>query len=51
MHILPPYLEKDARYPVAEKISSRGINLPTHAGLTEEDIRYISVTIENICNT
>jgi perosamine synthetase len=50
MHILPPYLEKDARYPVAEKISCRGINLPTHAGLTEEDIRYISETIEKICN-
>ncbi len=51
MHVLPPYFEKNAHYPVAEKIAARGINLPTHATLTKEDIQFISETIEKICNT
>lgn len=38
MHQLPPYLEDSGRYPVAEKLASTGINLPTHAGLTEGDV-------------
>ena len=37
MHVLPPYLEAGAQYPVAEKISAWGINLPTHSSLTEEN--------------
>jgi perosamine synthetase len=38
MHHLPPYREEDGRYPVAERISAAGINLPSHAGLGEADI-------------
>jgi perosamine synthetase len=37
MHTMPPYQE-DNVYPVAEKLSGRGINLPTHGRLTEGDI-------------
>lgn len=41
MHEMPPYLNKDVKFPIAEKLSSRGINLPSHALLTEENIEYI----------
>lgn len=49
MHVMPPYLENEGRYPVSESISSRGINLPTHSQLTEEDIIYISDKIRCHC--
>lgn len=41
MHIMPPYLDKSLSLPVAEKLGYRGISLPSHAMLTEEDIKYI----------
>ena len=40
MHVMPPYYE-DKTYPNAEYISKRGLNLPTHGLLTEEDIAYV----------
>lgn len=43
MHTLPIYC-KSARgegYPIAEKVAARGINLPSSAKLTEEDVGYI----------
>lgn len=49
MHVLPPYKEQDARYPVADSIASRGLNLPTHSILTEEDVAYISDKIRSHC--
>ena len=46
MHHLPPYLEENGRYPVAERLSATGINLPTHAGLAEADVdRVVSVLL------
>ena len=42
MHVLPPYREPNASYPVADRISSRGISLPMHGLLTEEDVSYIA---------
>lgn len=42
MHALPPYREPDAHYPVADRISSRGICLPMHGLLSEEDVSYIA---------
>jgi perosamine synthetase len=42
MHVLPPYFESSGHYPVAERIAARGINLPTHALLNDEDIEYIA---------
>lgn len=41
MHHLPPYFE-DAAYPVADTWAQRGINLPTHCALTEDDCKRIS---------
>jgi perosamine synthetase len=43
LHTLPPYLNASQaeRFPVAERIARYGINLPTWAGLTGEDVRYV----------
>jgi perosamine synthetase len=41
MHILPPYKEEHGRYPVAERLGARGLNLPTHCSLTESDVDRI----------
>lgn len=49
MHIMPPYLEPGASYPVAESCSRRGLSLPTHGLLTEEDIAYIASTLARLC--
>ena len=49
MHVLPPYREPEICYPVATRIASRGINMPTHASLTEEDIAYIAGLVRDIC--
>lgn len=48
MHVMPPYLDNTISCPVAEKLASRGISLPSHALLTEEDIRYICDSLQNI---
>jgi len=43
MHTLPPYRNSSHRdsFPIAERIARRGISLPTWAGLTCEDVRYV----------
>jgi perosamine synthetase len=41
MHVLPPHRDSTRRYPVAERLAARGINLPTHAMLAEDDVDYI----------
>lgn len=41
MHVMPPYYNTKLNLPIAEKIGSRGINLPSHALLEEEDIFYV----------
>lgn len=43
MHALPPYAEfsRGETYPVADRISRGGINLPTWAGLTLEDVHQV----------
>lgn len=46
MHIMPVYKNENARCPVSESIASRGINLPTHAKLSKEDVHYICETIK-----
>lgn len=40
-HTMPMYSEKFDRYPVAEYIGWRGINLPSWPGLTDEQVQYI----------
>ena len=43
MHTLPPYLElaKGQHFPIADLLGARGINLPTWAGLTQDDVRFV----------
>lgn len=45
MHDMPPYKE-DRRYPVAEHLAARGINLPTHGRMTERDIQRIAAALQ-----
>lgn len=48
MHVLPPYLEADGdqRYPVSTNLAARGINLPSSAGLTRDDVRTIAESLK-----
>ena len=47
MHILPPYrkLARGQAFPVAEWLGSHGMNLPTWAGLTRDDVEYVCTTL------
>lgn len=49
MHVLPPYFEPDAHYPVADRLSARGLSLPTHIGLTESDVAYVAGHLTRLC--
>ena len=44
MHVLPPYRHSmnGESFPVADRIAQRGVSLPSSAGLSREDVRYIS---------
>lgn len=41
MHVLPPYAQPSI-FPVADLWAQRGINLPTHQGLTKDDVQRIA---------
>ncbi len=41
MHVLPPYADRVRAFPVADRLAARGVNLPTHGKLTEDDVDYI----------
>lgn len=47
IHTMPMYAQKYQRYPVAEDIGWRGINLPSWPGLSESEIQYICKTIRD----
>jgi perosamine synthetase len=49
VNIQPPYRGLPAYCPVAADLSRRGVSLPTHALLTEDDIRYIADRIDCLC--
>jgi perosamine synthetase len=49
MHTLPPYREQTPVYPVADMISKRGISLPMHGLLSENDISYIAERLSSSC--
>lgn len=48
MHIMPPYYDETVDCPVAEALSARGISLPSHALLTEENVNYICDSLKEI---
>jgi len=47
MHVLPPYQE-DAIYPVADLWAGRGINLPTHQALTQNDVFRVADSLKKV---
>ena len=48
MHIMTPYFDDSVSFPVAEKVASRGISLPSHAMLTEDDVKYVCECLKKI---
>jgi perosamine synthetase len=51
MHTLPMYehLPSPAGgFPVAESLARRGINLPTSANLTRDDVHYVSEELASL---
>ena len=49
VHTLPPYQAARAECPVADRLARRGISLPTHAMLTEEDVAYVAERLGLLC--
>lgn len=48
MHVLPPYLDNQPnKFPNADFCSSRGINLPTHGRLSEDDIDRVVANLKS----
>lgn len=45
-HEMPMY-HSDSEFPVAKDLSARGMNIPSHPGLTKEEVKEISVIISN----
>lgn len=47
LHTLPPYQDaaEDRSFPVAEDLAARGLNLPSSALLSREDIAYVASAI------
>lgn len=48
IHLLPPYAENSDGYPVATHCAAQGFNLPTHAGVTRDDVDRIAETLRRI---
>lgn len=47
MHVMPPYLDEtgDTAFPVTTNLAKRGINLPSSATLTREQIAYVASSL------
>jgi perosamine synthetase len=45
VHTMPMYAKKFRRYPVAESIAWRGINLPSWPDMTEDDVNHVVFSI------
>lgn len=46
VHTMPMYNHRYQMFPVAEKLGSRGINLPSWPGVTKEQVDFICITIK-----
>lgn len=42
MHQMPPYFQADGHFPNADRLAARGLSLPTHTLLDEQDITWVS---------
>ena len=49
LHTLPPYRQAGQTLSCAESIAARGVSLPTHALLSEDDVIYVSENLAKIC--
>jgi perosamine synthetase len=48
VHTLPPYEGgRQGQYPIAERLGRRGISLPTHSRLSEEDVVYVCERLQH----
>ncbi|MGH9903817.1 MAG: DegT/DnrJ/EryC1/StrS family aminotransferase [Pyrinomonadaceae bacterium] len=47
MHRMPPYFDRDGdhSFPVATRLAATGINLPSSARLSAEDVNRIATTL------
>ncbi len=50
IHLMKMYYNEGTKFPVAEDISLRGINLPSYPGLSESDVKSISQIIRDYFN-
>lgn len=50
MHMMPPYAS-NARFPVADAISTSGLNLPSSPRLTADDVRLIASRVRTHVHT
>jgi perosamine synthetase len=48
LHTLPPYAADEGEYPVATSLAARGINLPSSAPLTADDVDYVCEALESV---
>ncbi len=46
VHTMPMYVQKFQKYPVAEDLSRRGISLPSYPELNDQDLIFITRSIE-----
>jgi perosamine synthetase len=42
VHLMPPYAQPSGSYPMAESLAARGISLPTHGRLTEQEVQFVA---------
>lgn len=49
MHTLPPYrvINNEQHFPVAERLAAQGLNLPTWARLSREDVGFVCQALTN----
>lgn len=52
MHRLPPYLDQQSKFPWSDYWSTRGISLPLHTGMDNEDVEIVANTLNSaICSS
>ena len=53
MHILPPYknLQMEEEFPVVNRISALGINIPSYGTLSDDDVKYICMNIKEVLDS
>jgi perosamine synthetase len=47
IHTMPMYCDQFSRFPIAENLGERGLNLPSWPDLTAENLDYISACIHS----